>query len=327
MLAALATADPLAVADGVREMRWGSIAAISALIIASKGAEVSGLLSRAAARLASSTDRPALALTYLAAATAPFVMNDTAILVFAPMAAAVSRLCGYPLAAVTAYVAIAANVGSALTPFGNPQNLIIWTHYGVPIQEFVAVMAPFTAAGLALLAVPVARLPKARVGRMPPVRLDARLAAASLVAVAGAIALTELGHPVEALALSAVLVAVARPRALLAVDYVVIAVLALMLLDFRVLATLIAPYIPVLGGGAGSGGPQPGREQCACHCPPPRFGGGVGSAGDRHEPRGCLARYGISRQHPSSEVDRCRGRRPPQASPPLRRCVHCRCLG
>ncbi len=95
-------------------------------------------------------------------------MNDTAILVYAPMAASFSRLCGYPLAALVTYVTIAANVGSALTPFGNPQNLIIWAHYDPSMSEFILAMAPFTAAGLVILAVPTAKLPGRAVGRMPP---------------------------------------------------------------------------------------------------------------------------------------------------------------
>lgn len=232
-------------------MRWGALAAISALIMASKGAEVSGLLSRAAARLASSTSRPVLTLTYLAAATAPLVMNDTVVLVYVPMAVSVARLCGYPLAAVVAYVTIAANVGSALTPFGNPQNLIIWAHYGPSMAEFVLTMAPLVVAGLAILAVPAARLPGKRVGKMPPVRLDRPLAASSLTALAAGIALIEVGQPLLALVLAAALVGVVRPRAILAVDYVVIGILGLMLLDFRALAAVLAPYMPHIRGGLG----------------------------------------------------------------------------
>ena len=176
-------------------------------------------------------------------------MNDTAILVYAPMAASLSRLCGYPLAALVTYVTIAANVGSALTPFGNPQNLIIWTHYDPSMGEFILAMAPFTAAGLAILAVPAARLPGRAVGRMPPIRLDKRLAAASLAAIAAGLALIEVGHPLLALLLALALVGAGRPRALLAVDYVVIGILGLMLLDFRSLAIILAPYMPKLSGG------------------------------------------------------------------------------
>ena len=40
---------------------------------------------------------------------------------------------------------IAANLGGMLTPFGNPQNLYIYTKFHIPTMEFIKIMAvPFT---------------------------------------------------------------------------------------------------------------------------------------------------------------------------------------
>jgi len=47
--------------------------------------------------------------------------------------------------------ALAANAGSALSPFGNPQNLFIYWFYGMPFSEFVKTIAPFSAVFLLLL--------------------------------------------------------------------------------------------------------------------------------------------------------------------------------
>ena len=47
------------------------------------------------------------------------------------------------------------------------------------------------------------------------------------------------------------LVGAGRPRALLAVDYAVIGILGLMLLDFRSLAIILAPYMPKVSGEVG----------------------------------------------------------------------------
>ena len=42
---------------------------------------------------------------------------------------------------------IAANLGGMLTPFGNPQNLYLYTKFNIPSLEFVKIMAiPFTVA-------------------------------------------------------------------------------------------------------------------------------------------------------------------------------------
>ena len=37
---------------------------------------------------------------------------------------------------------IAANLGGMLTPFGNPQNLYLYTKFNIPTGEFMAIMAP-----------------------------------------------------------------------------------------------------------------------------------------------------------------------------------------
>ena len=48
---------------------------------------------------------------------------------------------------------IAANLGGMLTPFGNPQNLYLYSFFNIPTTEFTAIMAlPFAAAtGMILL--------------------------------------------------------------------------------------------------------------------------------------------------------------------------------
>jgi Na+/H+ antiporter NhaD/arsenite permease-like protein len=46
---------------------------------------------------------------------------------------------------------LAANAGSALSPFGNPQNLFIYWFYNVPFTTFVATIAPFSLVFLVLL--------------------------------------------------------------------------------------------------------------------------------------------------------------------------------
>ena len=37
---------------------------------------------------------------------------------------------------------IAANLGGMLTPFGNPQNLYLYSHFNIPNLEFMQIMAP-----------------------------------------------------------------------------------------------------------------------------------------------------------------------------------------
>lgn len=47
--------------------------------------------------------------------------------------------------------ALAANAGSALTPFGNPQNLFIYWFYNINAEAFITAIAPFSLVFLILL--------------------------------------------------------------------------------------------------------------------------------------------------------------------------------
>lgn len=51
------------------------------------------------------------------------IMNDTAVLIFIPLVVATSELASVDTGRAVALSAIAANVGSALTPIGNPRTL------------------------------------------------------------------------------------------------------------------------------------------------------------------------------------------------------------
>ncbi len=46
---------------------------------------------------------------------------------------------------------LAANLGSMLTPFGNPQNLFLYTKYDIGAAEFISIMLPYTATALIML--------------------------------------------------------------------------------------------------------------------------------------------------------------------------------
>lgn len=87
-----------------------------------------------------------LALVYITFIGSMFLANDMALLTFLPL--------GYISLSATGkekYIApifilqnIAANLGGMLTPFGNPQNLYIYTKFNIPTLEFMGIMVlPF----------------------------------------------------------------------------------------------------------------------------------------------------------------------------------------
>ncbi len=87
-----------------------------------------------------------VALTYITFIGSMLIANDMALLTFLPLGYIVLRSTGKEKYMAFAFVMqnIAANLGGMLTPFGNPQNLYLYTKFNIPNIEFVSIMAiPF----------------------------------------------------------------------------------------------------------------------------------------------------------------------------------------
>ena len=98
-----------------------------------KGLEKGRLLARLGASLGAGERLP-LRLVALTAFLAPLVTNDVALLVMVPLTLAADV---EGVEKVIALETVVANGASALTPFGNPQNLFIYYHFGLRAREFV----------------------------------------------------------------------------------------------------------------------------------------------------------------------------------------------
>ncbi len=84
------------------------------------------------------------------------ITNDVALITFVPLTFTVLRLTGEKIAEklmvpVVVMQTIAANLGSMLTPIGNPQNLYLYGRSGMGLGQFILLMLPYTAVSLALL--------------------------------------------------------------------------------------------------------------------------------------------------------------------------------
>jgi len=73
-----------------------------------------------------------------------FLTNDTALLTFLPLSYFVLHSTGKDRLLALTFILqnCAANLGGMLTPFGNPQNLYLYTKFGVENREFLAIMLP-----------------------------------------------------------------------------------------------------------------------------------------------------------------------------------------
>lgn len=104
-----------------------------------------------------STRQLTLLLVALCFFSGMFITNDVALITFVPFAVMVLTMAGQEslLIPVVVLQTIAANLGSMLTPIGNPQNLYLYSAFEVPIGTFLLYMLPLTAASALLLALAV----------------------------------------------------------------------------------------------------------------------------------------------------------------------------
>lgn len=90
-----------------------------------------------------------LTLVYITFIGSMFLANDMALLTFLPLGFMVLQSAKQEKYMAFTFVMqnIAANLGGMLTPFGNPQNLYIYSYFNIPTGEFMSIMAlPFAVA-------------------------------------------------------------------------------------------------------------------------------------------------------------------------------------
>ncbi|MBQ8343158.1 MAG: citrate transporter [Clostridia bacterium] len=87
-----------------------------------------------------------LALAYVTFIGSMLIANDMALLTFLPLGYFVLSSTGKKKYMAFTFIIqnIAANLGGMLTPFGNPQNLYLYTKFAIPTGEFMLIMlVPF----------------------------------------------------------------------------------------------------------------------------------------------------------------------------------------
>lgn len=81
-----------------------------------------------------------LALVGITYVSSMFVTNDVALITFVPLAIIIGKALQRDVARVIILQTLAANLGSMVTPPGNPQNLFLYAHYNYTASSFFAVM-------------------------------------------------------------------------------------------------------------------------------------------------------------------------------------------
>ena len=144
------------------------LALLYCLMAVVAGMEQAGAFRRMAAALvkrSGSGKGLCLVLVMLCFFSSMLVTNDVALITFVPFAVLVLAASGQGglLPWVVSLQTVAANLGSMLTPVGNPQNLYLYSRYGFSAGDFFALTVPATLASLVVLVVLCLLTPARRV--------------------------------------------------------------------------------------------------------------------------------------------------------------------
>ncbi|MGG3466903.1 SLC13 family permease [Neobacillus pocheonensis] len=99
-------------------------------------------------------------LILLSFISAMFVTNDVALLTFVPLTLVISKKTNMNMMETIILETISANIGSSLTPMGNPQNLFIYSHYGLTPIPFFTTILLMAILGICSLYIVIRRLHK-----------------------------------------------------------------------------------------------------------------------------------------------------------------------
>lgn len=128
---------------------WDTLMLLFCLMAAMAGFQRLGVFQRIGdALLAAVTNTRSLLLIlcFLPFFFSMFITNDVALITFVPFGMIVLQMCGKEKLVIPLVVlqTIAANMGSSLTPIGNPQNLYLYSKSGAKVGDFFLWMLPYT---------------------------------------------------------------------------------------------------------------------------------------------------------------------------------------
>ena len=126
---------------------------VLAVVCAFKNIRFFFFLAQKIVRLFKNARAAVLALTYITFIGSMLIANDMALLTFLPLGYFVLSSTGKKKYMAFTFIMqnIAANLGGMLTPFGNPQNLYLYTKFVIPTGEFIATMFPPFLISIALI--------------------------------------------------------------------------------------------------------------------------------------------------------------------------------
>ena len=102
------------------------------------------MIARKIVSVAGNLKAAVLLLLYITFIGSMLIANDMALITFLPLGYIILKETNQERHAAFVFILqnISANLGGMLTPFGNPQNLFLYSKFSIPVGEFLGIMAP-----------------------------------------------------------------------------------------------------------------------------------------------------------------------------------------
>lgn len=137
---------------------WKTLGCLFCVLAVASALRLMGAFDRAARAVIARFRSPrplALALVLTTAGLSCMATNDMALIMMLPLSAATLMGANLPRLVAPVFVlqSLAANLCGMIVPFGNPQNLYLYSYYGLGLGDFLATMAlPFALSTISIVA-------------------------------------------------------------------------------------------------------------------------------------------------------------------------------
>jgi len=226
-------------------IEWETIAALTGLLIITTSIKESGYFHAVAVRILEKMGNErklALFLLFLSCTLSPFLTNDVALFIVVPLTIGIADMMKKDVGKMVIFEAMAVNVGSLLTPIGNPQNLFLWHEWGISFSKFVITMLPlFLLLLLLLIIFLITVFPPNKIdfyGKGSEVKYRKKMFISSIILLTAYIACLQFGKGYYAL-FFIFLIYLAFFREIFArIDWLLIILFVIMFIDFRLITEI-----------------------------------------------------------------------------------------
>ncbi len=239
----LVVLKPLKPAQYLKFIDYEMLGILLIMMILTEALRLSGIFSYLANRLVARFTKKrhiALALSLFSAFLATFLTNDITLFIVLPLVLNLKQHFNRKFWLLVVYILIAVNIGSALTPVGNPQNIIIWRKWDIDFDTFVLKMLPlFLLLVLLLTAFILLTFKNERIDTDEPINFqrDTRLFYISMAWLLVFIIAVELNTEEVFFVLIPLFYAFYNRQTLKSIDWGILALFVFIFLDFNIIST------------------------------------------------------------------------------------------